>query len=290
MSRKAAFIAALTLAAGSTAAQAALVDASTAEAVSFRYCIAGVTACDAVTAPVLIDWGGSPGAAASVAGDSVAGIGAGAGSVSLSGTIGAPILLANAASDPGARVNTTSLALQSYTYTGAGASTRTFGAALTYSQTLTGFYPGGNGNGIYAAMDLFTLSVPKVDVGSTPDSNFLALAEPELFPGYSDLGYQEYSDTASTAAGSATLGVTVTLLPGETVWVWVLLQTPALNGSVVDASHTLVTSWDNPLNLTPAVVVPEPATGSLMLLGIAGIVLFRRRTARVDGASCSRRS
>lgn len=285
---KIALIVAITLAAGSTAAQAVLVNASTAELLSFRYCIVGITPCDDLTDAVQLDYGGSPGATASTAGNTVVGLGSAAGSVSLSGTIGAPILMASASSDPGARVSTNSVALQSYTYTGTEASTRTFGATLTYSQTLSGIYPAGNG--ISAAMDLFTLSASKVDVGSTPESNFQAIFIPSSFPDYSSLGYQDYSDDASTTAGSALLGVTVTLQPGETVWVWLVLQTPAANGSVVDASHTLLTSWDNPLNLVPAAVVPEPATGSLLLLGLAGFALCGRRMASVDSASRSRQS
>lgn len=123
--------------------------------------------------------------------------------------------------------------------------------------------------------------VPVVDVGLTPESNFEALFGFN-FPGFNLLGSQSFADATSTAAGSATLGVTVSLAPGQTVWVDVLLQTPAVNGSRVDASGTLVTGWDDSLNLTPATVVPEPGTSSLIGLGLAGMVLSQRKYRKLS--------
>ena len=92
-----------------------------------------------------------------------------------------------------------------------------------------------------------------------------------------------FSDNVSRVSGSASLGVTVTLDPGETVWLYVLLQTPAVNGSVIDASHTLITGWDNTADLTPAVTslpVPEPTPLALFGLGLAALAVAKRRAAR----------
>ena len=257
------------------AANAVEISAGTAEYVTFRDCIAGATACDDVSPIVSGLFGGSPGAYSSSADETFAGYGSASGSVSLSGTIGAPILHASASSDPGKRSNTNSVALQSYTYTGTEATTRTFGGTLTYSQVETGNYP--LNTGVYAVIDAFTLPTATIDVGDTPDSNFYTLFDGG-FPGYADVASSTFLDTSSTAAGSGTFGVTLTLTPGETIWLSVLLQTPAANGSSVDASHTLVTGWDVTTDLTPAVTsVPEPSSLALLGLGLACVAVAGRR-------------
>lgn len=278
-------LAAILLAAASTAAHAIPVRSATTDAVSFHHCIPGTTSgCDQISQPPFeVIYGGAPGLAIASASGSIAGMGSGESSVALSGVIGAPIFHGYATSSPGVRVNTTALALQSFTYSGTVATTRTFGGTLSYSQSLTGIYPGGNGNGVYAEIDLFTIAASSVDVGNTTESNFAALVQTPSLPGYVDQGDQSFSDTASTAHGAGVLGVTVTLQPGETIWALVSLSTPAPNGDVVDAAHTFVTSWDDSSNLTSASAVPEASSLNLMSAGLAvlAIALRCRRKAGV---------
>jgi hypothetical protein len=82
-------------------------------------------------------------------------------------------------------------------------------------------------------------------------------------------------------SGVGTLAATATLNPGESFFVWVILQTPALNGGVINVG-TLNTQWNDSANLVPANIaaVPEPTTLALLGIGIAGLGFTRRRTLR----------
>jgi hypothetical protein len=272
---------ALVLIAGPLVAHAVPVSFSTSQNVSLNSCFAGASGCDSHI-PVAVGGGevvfdGLPGATASTASASLAGYGDSFGSASLSSVIGAPILSDYATSDAGRLAGATSLALQSYTYTGTVPTTRTFGGTLTYSQTLTGTYPAFTvGNGVLAGIDLFTLPSSTVDLGATVQSNLVGLSSPSDFPGYTDLGSDQFYPQTS-GSGTETLGVQVTLNPGEIIWVWAVLQSLAPNGSTADASHTFITGWDNPANLVPAGQVPEPATLVLLGVSLAGLAAIRRR-------------
>lgn len=265
-------------------AQAVEISAGTAEYVTVRDCIvAGVSGCDEVSPVLFGNYGGFPGEAASSASISVSGYGSTNGSVSLSGVVGAPVLKASATSALGKRLSTNSVALQRYVYDGIAPTSRSFGGTLTYSQ----FVPStAHADSITtAAIRVFSLLTSTVSVGPTQAENFQTLFDYfSTLPGFVELATTSYTDSASTLAGTATLSATVRLNPGDAVWVWTLLQTPAANGGWVDASHTFVTAWDDPAGLTPAVVaVPEP--GALALwLGGALVVAGRCRGARRQGS------
>ena len=265
-------------------AHAINITAGTSEYITFRDCVAGVTACDSISPIVAGQYGGNPGAFSSAATQNHAGYGSASGSVSFSGVIGAPVLHASASSDPGKRANTNSVALQSYTYTGSTPTTRTFGGTLTYDQSLTGVYPDTGATGVNAVIDAFTLTAASIDAGVDAASNFDALFDEPFATdpsyGYVDLAQNSFLDDTTNPGGSANLSVTLNLTPGETVWLYVLLQTPAVNGSVVDASHTLVTGWDDTSDLLPAVTsapVPEPSSWALFGCGLAAVAALRRR-------------
>ncbi len=261
------------------AAQAVAITFGTAEFVTIRDCtVAGASGCDEISPILQGSYGGLPGATSSTAFTTLAGYGTAFGSVALSGTVGAPVLRAAAVSEPGKRTSTNSVALQRYTYTGATSTVRHFGGALTYSQDVTGPYPDGIGSGISAVIDIFTTTEASIEVGDTAATNFQSLFGVSGVDGYTSLGTDTYTDVLDNPAGVGALGVSVTLNPGDSVWVWVLLQTPAANAGIVDASSTLITGWDVATDLVPAATaVPLPTTLALALASLALLGAVRRR-------------
>lgn len=266
-------------------AAAVAITAGTAELVTMRTCsFAGLSGCDVISPFVQHEYGGSPGAGLSWATTSRVGAGSAAGFVALSGEIGAPLLRASAYAEPGWRTNTNSYAVQRYTYTGSEPTVRTFGGTLTYEQVVTGSYPLGVGNGVFASIQVFRSSVLTLEAGDTPQSNFEALQSGfSAWPDIEVLGDDFYNDPATTAAGLATLSASVTLNPGDTVWVRVLLQTPGVNGGHVDAFHTLVTSWNVSTDLVPAVISGAPEPGTLTLAFAAALAAGAVRRRRTNG-------
>lgn len=267
-------------------AHAVTIAGGTAELTTYRLCTtAGVTGCDAISAAVQQAYGGLPGDGASASGFAVSGQGSSSGSVALSGTVGAPVLRAIAVSEPGTRWNTNSAALQRYTFAGLEPTTRMFGGVLTYSQTVTADFSvlgPGVGGGVTATLEVFRLASNTIEVDATAEANFSMLSGGfRALSGYESLASFQYRDLATNLNGLGSLAVTVDLNPGDTVWVSVFLQTPAPNGSVVDASNTLITAWDNPTNLVPATPVPEAPVWLTMAVGL-GLLFVRRWRGRSD--------
>jgi hypothetical protein len=266
-------------------AQAVQISAGTSEVVTMRTCsVSGESGCDVISRLQSWQYGGLPGDSQSTAELSLDGYGFGRGSVSLSGVIGAPILKASAYSEPGARISTNSAAVQRYKYEGDAPATRTFGGNLTYAQQSTGAYP--SGSGIRAYLEVFSLPTESISIDPSVEANYAMLSGGYAnLSGYSSLGFATFQDGNSNASGNGILSVTIDIHPGDAIWVWAMVQTPATNGGWVDSSHTFVTAWDETSSLTPAVVaIPEPGALAMMLSGMTFLVaLSRTRQLRTKG-------
>jgi hypothetical protein len=282
---------------GTMTASAVAIQSSTVSVITFRDCVDGpIGPCEEISDTLHSEYVGLPGSLSSTATVSLDSYGMGGASTSLSGVLDAPILSAFATSLEGGRIGTNSVALQRYTYTGSDATTRTFGGTLDYAQSIAdpnnALYDPAVQSGVSALIWSITSPIEFVEVGDTALSNYfgiLAFAADDTAPGYVRLGEDIFKDPNDALNGSATLGVTVNLNPGDSVWVFALFQTPAGNGSIVDSMNTFVTGWDDITDLVPAsdlVPVSEPGTLAVFSLALASIGLMRRRKAGLEEARC----
>jgi hypothetical protein len=252
--RSSGFFISLALALISLPAAAIEVQSSVSVYVTFRDCQPLVGQCDGFS-PVLVGtYSGEPGALSAIASQALPEYGESYSTVSLSGEIGAPILRTRAASETGKRVSTNTHALQRYVYEGAVPTERTFGGTLTYSQVIEN--PEDDESGVNAAIFLFRSTSEFLDAGTTSQDNYqmLSTLQSRLFS--ETLAFDGARDKATNLNGYAALAATVMLQPGDAVWVYTRLQTPASAGSVVDASSTLITQWDDPTGIVPANISP----------------------------------
>ncbi len=271
------------LVAGPMQAFGVAIDSTVTTRVTVRPCTSGSTPCDTAGLVFSSDAIAEPGDGAVSATISSPTWGTTTSSAQLSGVAGAPIIRTYVASEPGYRLSTNTGALQRYTYTGTESVTRTFGATLTYSQSVPDWNldcpePILCRSGITASIEAFTTTADFLDGGETALENFDTVFYRYLLaPGYTLLGQDIVHDWADAVDAVAYPSISLELNPGDTFWVRVFLQTPAASGTIIDSSNTFVTGFDDATNLVPAQTVPEPGTLALLAIGIAGLGLGRRR-------------
>jgi hypothetical protein len=238
---------------------------------TFRDCVPNNSTCDFLGQIALGTHSPEPGELSAVALQVLPDFGESFAAIALSGEIGAPIIKTRVTSELGKRNSTNTVAVQRYVYQGNEPVTRTFGGRLTYAMTVENPQDAGTSGRtvINATIRVFKMDAEFVDAGDTAISSFNALFNLPFSqqPGYELLAVQQYVGATTDPAGDATLEATVNLEPGDAVWVHVLMQTPAAMGSVVDASRTLVTRWDEPADLVPATIslgIPEQLLESLL--------------------------
>ena len=142
------------------------------------------------------------------------------------------------------RNGSSSVILQRYTNTGESPETLTFGATLTYEQTVpaeNAAFPDGDRtrSGASAEMVIFTMDAESIEVGASADELNSALSFEQEPADLKDLDdTHSMPSLNATGEGTETLSVTAIVEPGDSVWLWAILQGVVVNGAEVKASVT----------------------------------------------------
>ena len=243
MNNKFLMILAAALLTGPLAANAELVQSTTSVLLTFRHCVAGETVCDSIGPYEASSYGGLPGAPAAITSHADPTYGEASGSAQLTGAPGAAEMSANVTSLPAIRNGSNCITLKRYTNKSANVETLTFGATLTYNQTIPAenavFAAGSSGrSGANAEIFIFSLDVDSLDAGTTAEENFSFLMEgPDPSIKTTELASASTEpSTNATESGTTTLSRTVTVEPGDSIWLWAILQSLAANGAEVSAT------------------------------------------------------
>ena len=228
---------------GPLTANADLIQSTTSVQLTFRQCVSGATVCDSIGPVQTRTYGGLPGESAALTSQADPAYGESSGSAQLKGAPGAAEMSASVSSLPATRNGGNSFILQRYTNTGASAETLTFGGTLTYDQTVpaenAGFpADGGAHTGAVVELGIFTSNVDSLEAGTTAEENNAALmSDPDPGMEITELEFVSTGPVSNvTGTGTTELSTTVTVNPGDSIWLWVALQNFAANGAVANAS------------------------------------------------------
>lgn len=235
------FILSVTILLAPAAGQAVTVQSTTSAFVSLRNCIAGKSICDSIGPSHGSAVGGVPGGAHAQANLNDPEFGETAGSAELSGEPGTAELTANVTSLPTKRNASSSFVLKRYTNTSKGTQALTVSGDLTYDQTVpeenSTFPADGDGrSGTFVEMELFSLEIDSIEAGTSAEDNF-GILDGEPPPGYRSLDHAKTDGIIadSTGQGNENLSMSVVLQPGDSVWLFAVMQAIAANGAVVEA-------------------------------------------------------
>jgi len=234
----------LTLVLLSGTAAAKTVQSSTGVQLTFRQCIKGETACDSLGRMQTREFAGLPGDRQAQAQMEDPEYGESNGSVKLTHTPGGSEMTAIIRSKPGTRNGANTFTVKRYTNMSEVAESLTFSGTLTYDQTVpteNAAFPNDKGvdSTANAEMEIFTLNVDAIDLGTTAaDNNMFELPD--------DIEYKSLKSISTkggeimTGSGTRILSGTVKLEPGDSIWMFVILQSLGANGAQVNASLSTV--------------------------------------------------
>jgi len=223
-------------------ASAELIQFGTGNILTFRQCTSGETTCDSFGPMLFSTWGGIPGELLSEVSQADVAYGEAYGSAVLTEEPGAAELKVITVSLPATRNGSTSVILQRYTNAGESTEKLTFEAELTYTQTVPAENAGfpddaGMGSGASAEIVIFTMDVDAIETGATAEEVYGALSFEQEPAGLKDLDAARAAPSSDeTGEGTSTLSATTIIEPGDSVWLWAILQGIVVNGATVNAS------------------------------------------------------
>jgi hypothetical protein len=241
MKTKIAAILILVLFAGPLAAE--LIQSTTGVHATFRECVKGETACDSIGRTKANGFAGLPGNSESQTSLQSYEFGSSSGRVKLLESPGASEMTATMKSLPGARNGGNSFMMQRYTNTSATQETLTLNSTLTFDLTVpaeNADFPaeGGAHSNASSEMEIFTLNIDAIEAGTTAiDNNQIMMGEEPPGMVYVSLEVSKVSAPENvTGSGSESASITASIAPGNSVWIFAILQSLGANGAEVEAS------------------------------------------------------
>ena len=231
-------------------ASADRIQSTTSVHLTFRQCIAGATACDSIGPSQASKSAGLPGDLAAAASQADPAYGESVGSAKLTDAPAAAELNARVTSLPATRNGSNSIVLKRYTNEAVATQTLTVESTLTYEQVVppenAGFPADApSRSGAFAEFVIFTSDANSFEAGTTAEDNFAALMSEED----PDIGFAVLESARATPArnvseaGTEVFSRTVTLNPGDSIWLMAILQSIAANGAAVDADLVIDLGW-----------------------------------------------